>query len=62
MCFIEYNWMTGSYQFRIGQTFTDYRGVRSFETLKEWREYLKHCGARVGRKTASRSWEVLCLD
>lgn len=60
MLFIEYDWTFGVYRFRIGQNFTDFRGVRYFETLKEWRAFLAEAHCRVGKKTDSRTWEVIC--
>ena len=57
--FIELDWTVGVYRFRIGQSFTDFRGVRSLPSLKEWRAFLAEHGMRIGTKTDSRTWRVV---
>ena len=57
MCFIEHNIMAGAYQFRIGALFTDFRGIRSFPTLQEWRDYLVPLEI-VLVKTDTRTWKL----
>lgn len=57
--YIEYDWMVGVYRFRIGQSFTDFQNVRSLPSRKEWREFLKPHGFKLGRKTDSRTWEIV---
>lgn len=57
MCFIEYNWTAGVYAFRIGERFTDFRGVRSLPSITEWREWLATFEIAL-RKTDSRTWKL----
>ena len=57
MCFIEYNWMVGEWKFRIGERFTDFRGVRSWASLKDAKRYFKQWGIEL-RKTDSRTWKL----
>jgi hypothetical protein len=57
--YVEYDWMLGVYRFRFGHTFTDFHGVRSLDSLAEVRSFLKQQGARLGRKTDTRSWAVI---
>ncbi len=58
-CFIEFNWTANAYQFRIGKSFTDFRGVRSRETLADVRADLAVAGLCLGNKTDSRTWPVI---
>ena len=58
MCYIEYDWTFNVYRFRFGDTFTDCQGVRSLDTLQDWRDYLPMCGFKLGRKTDSRTWSI----
>lgn len=58
-CFIEFNWTANVYQFRIGTTFTDFRGVRSWETITDVRADLSAAGLRLGDKTDSMTWPVI---
>ncbi len=57
--FIEFNWTANVYQFRIGQSFTDFRGVRSWDSLDDARSDLEAAGLRLGCKTDSRTWPVI---
>lgn len=59
MCFIEYNWTASVYSFRIGDRFTDWRGVRSLPSLAEWRDLLAQSDCTL-RKTDSRTWQIEC--
>jgi len=56
--FLEYNWTACSYLVRFGSVPTDWRGYRSFASLKEATEVLAQSGARLF-KTASRTWEIV---
>lgn len=58
MCFIEYNWMVNAWQFRIGQTFTDWRGTRSLDSLNEWKELLARDNYTL-TKTDSRTYQLV---
>jgi hypothetical protein len=56
--FLEYDWTFNVYRPRFGAAFTDIRGWRSFESLREARDVLSSCGLRLGRKTDSRTWAI----
>jgi hypothetical protein len=60
--FLEFNWTANVYQPRFGYTFTDVRGWRSFDSLEEARYVLSTCGMRLGRKTDSRTWEIVSAE
>lgn len=57
MCFIEFNWTASAWQFRIGDNFTDFRGVRSLASLQEWRAHLAAYGCGL-TKTDTRTYRV----
>lgn len=57
MLHLEYNWTACCYSFRIGSRFTDFRGVHSFETLREWKTLLAWHGLQVGRKCGT-VWNI----
>jgi hypothetical protein len=57
--FLELNWTANIYQPRFGSHFTDIRGWRSFASLKEARDVLAMCGLELGKKTDSRTWEIV---
>lgn len=60
MLFIEFDWSFEVYRFRIGaDNFTDFRGWRSFPSLRDWRDALRPHGLKIGRKTDTRTWEVI---
>jgi hypothetical protein len=57
MCFFEFNWTANCWQFRIGGQWEDFRGVRSWATLKD----VEHDVALAGLvlvKTDSRTYEL----
>jgi hypothetical protein len=56
--FLEYDWAFGVYRVRFGQTFTDWRGIRSFESLADAKAELARAGCRLGKKTDSRTWSI----
>jgi len=60
--YLEYDWTFGVFRPRVGRTFTDFRGYRSFETLAEAKAVLEQAGCRLGPKCASRTWRILCAD
>lgn len=49
MCFVEYNWTAMVWQFRVGDLFTDWRGVRSLPSLQEWRDLFDADGFKLTR-------------
>lgn len=59
MCFFEFNWTADCWQFRIGDHFTDYRGTRSWPTLKDVKAEVAAHGL-VLKKTDSRTYQLLC--
>lgn len=59
LCFVEFNWTANVYQFRIGKSFTDFRGTRSWETIADVRADLAAAGLRLGDKTDSLTWPVI---
>lgn len=60
--FLEYDPAFLVYRPRFGQVFTDVRGWRSFASLQEARDVLSSCGLRLGRKTDSRTWEIIAVE
>lgn len=58
MCFVEYDWCFNVYRFRVGANFTDFRGVRSWPSIKDARYDLNLAGLKLGKKTDSRTWAV----
>jgi rubredoxin len=56
--FLEYDWTFNVYRPRLGDTFTDVRGERSWESLADAKWALKLCGLKLGRKTDSRTWAI----
>lgn len=57
--YLEYDWTFDVYRPRFGHVFTDVRGARSFATMAEAKACLAHAGLRLGRKTDSRTWEIV---
>lgn len=62
MMYLEYDWTSLVYKPRAGNIFTDWRGWRSFESLEQAREVLAQAGCKLGAKTASRTWAIVCDD
>ena len=62
ICFIEYNWTAGVFQFRVGQSFTDFRGERSWPDMASVKAALAAGGCRLGKKTDSRTWPVEAVE
>ena len=60
--FLEFDWTFNVYRPRFGDRFTDVRGERSFETLKDARWALRMAGLRLGDKTNSRTWRIVSAD
>lgn len=58
--FVEYDWTFNVYRFRFGDTFTDWRGFRSLPSLSEVKALLGEAGCKLGRKTDSRTWAIVC--
>lgn len=58
--YLEDNWTAGVYQARFGTSFTDIRGVRSWETRQEFLDFVAPLGWTLGAKYAgARVWPVL---
>lgn len=57
--YAEYDWTYGVYRVRFGHTFIDFRGYRSFSSKEELTQVLEWANCRLGRKTDSRSWEIV---
>jgi hypothetical protein len=57
--FLEYDWAFNVYRPRFGDTFIDVRGERSWESLNAAKSALNLCGLKLGRKTDSRTWEIV---
>ena len=56
--FLEYDWTFNVYRARLGQTFTDIRGVRYWESLKDAKAALASCGLKLTKKTDTRTWKI----
>ena len=57
--YLEYDWAFNVYRPRFGHVFTDVRGARSFESFAEAKACLAHANLAIGRKTDSRTWEIV---
>ena len=57
--YLEYNWTACVYQPRLGRVFTAINGWRSFESLAIAELELSIVGLKLGRKTDSRTWEII---
>ena len=57
--FVEYDWTYNVYCFRHGENWTAFRGYRHLETLKDVKTLLECAGCKLGRKTDSRTWEIV---
>jgi hypothetical protein len=55
---LEYDWTLNVYRPRLGTTWTDVDGHRSFPSLADARYVLATCNLMLGRKTDSRTWEI----
>ena len=62
MMYVEYDWTFNVYRVRAGQTFTDWRGQYSFESLDDVRTTLSQSGCKLGKKTDSRTWPIETAD
>ena len=58
MMFLEFHWMVGVWKPRIGSTFTDIAGYRSFESLADADFVLASCKLKRGKKTDSRTYAI----
>jgi hypothetical protein len=57
--YLEYDWTSMVFRLRLGEVWTDLDGVRSFDSLQEVRAALGRKGLKLGRKTDTRTWEVV---
>jgi len=56
--YLEFDWTFNVYRARLGGTFTDIRGERSFPTLRDADDALRFAGLFRGEKTDSRTWRI----
>ena len=59
--YLEYDWSFMCYRPRFGTQFTDVRGERYWITRADACEALLNAGLKLGRKTASRVWEIVAV-
>jgi len=57
--FIEYDWTYDLYRIRFGSVWTSFRGVSDWQSLKDVKFDLERGGCKLGRKTDSRTSEVV---
>jgi hypothetical protein len=62
MMYLEYDWTSMVYRPRFGDTFIDVRGWHSFDCKREAVDVLDTCGLVLGKKTDSRTWEIVAKD
>ena len=60
--YLEYDWTFDVYRPRFGHTFTEWRGQRSFETLEDVKHAFSLSRCKLGRKTDSRTWEIVAEE
>lgn len=60
--YLEYDWAFGVYRPRFGDTFTGIRGVTFYESLPAAKKHLAQCGLSLGRKTDTRTWQIISVD
>ncbi len=59
--YLEYNWTACCYQPRFGDVFISINGFRSYQDMRQAVQELRVMGLDVGKKTASRTWEIVTL-
>jgi len=57
--YLEYDWTYGVYRSRFGSVWTAIRGVSSWDSLKDAKFDLDRAGLALGRKTDTRTWEIV---
>lgn len=57
--FLEDDWTSMVYRCRFGSVFTDVRGERYWTTRRDACDALLNASLRLGRKTDSRTWEIV---
>ncbi len=60
--YLEYNWTACCFQPRFGRTFIDINGRRSYENIHVARDELELVGLTLGKKTDSRTWEIVAVQ
>ena len=60
--FLEFDWTYGVYRARFGSVWTDIRGVSTWDNLKDVKFDLERAGLKLGRKTDSRTWEIVAVQ
>jgi hypothetical protein len=59
--YLEYNWTANVYQPRFGDSFIAVNGLRSYENLETAKFELAIVKLALGRKTDTRTWEIVAL-
>ena len=57
--YLEFDWTFNVYRPRFGDTFITINGQRSFESKGEAVVVLAHHKLKLGKKTDSRTWEII---
>lgn len=57
--YLEYDWTFDCYRPRLGEVFTSVNGWRSFESLDDAKWNLAVCKLALGKKTDSRTWQIV---
>jgi hypothetical protein len=57
--YLEYDWTFNCYRPRFGRNFISIRDVFSYETLADAKQHLALCQLALGKKTDSRTWEIV---
>lgn len=60
--FVEYDWSFNVYRFRFGQVFTDILGYRYADSMADAKLILAQAKLKLGRKTDSRTWEIVAAQ
>jgi hypothetical protein len=56
--FLEFDWCSSVFRPRVGRTFIDVRGERSWPTMQAAKDALTAAGLVLGKRTDSRSWAI----
>jgi hypothetical protein len=61
MCYIEYDWTCDVWKFRIGDTFTDFQGRRSWKSFRDAKAFFTTRNFTL-IKTDTRTWRVTAKE